>query len=62
MIRLIEEISMDAWPSAQTLLYDGWVLRFSGGYTRRANAVYPLYSSSLDVNEKNPRLRSALPG
>ncbi len=52
MTRLFEEISMNAWPSAHTLLYDGWVLRFSGGYTRRANAVHPLYPARLDVNEK----------
>jgi N-acetylglutamate synthase len=51
-ITLIEEISMNAWPAAQTLLYDGWVLRFSGGYTRRANAVHPLYPSHLQLSEK----------
>lgn len=52
MIRLIEEISMNAWPAAQTLLYDGWVLRFASGYTRRANSIYPLYPSSLELDEK----------
>jgi len=43
---------MNAWPSLQTMLYDGWVLRFADGYTKRANSVHPLYSSSLDVEEK----------
>ena len=43
---------MNAWPSLQTLLYDGWVLRFADGYTKRANSVHPLYSSSLNVEEK----------
>lgn len=43
MIRTIEELSMNAWPAAQTILSDGWVLRFSGGYTRRANCVTALY-------------------
>ena len=43
---------MNAWPSLQTMLYDGWVLRFSNGYTKRANSVHPLYPSSLDVEEK----------
>ncbi len=43
---------MNAWPSLQTLFYDGWVLRFADGYTKRANSVHPLYSSSLNVEEK----------
>jgi ribosomal protein S18 acetylase RimI-like enzyme len=52
MIRTIEELSMNAWPAMQTLHYDGWVLRFADGYTKRANSVYPLYPSKLDVDEK----------
>jgi N-acetylglutamate synthase len=52
VIRTVEELSMNAWPSLQTLLYDGWVLRFADGYTKRANSVHPLYSSSLNVEEK----------
>ena len=45
MIRVIEELSMNAWPSLQTMLYDGWVLRFADGYTRRANSINPIYPS-----------------
>jgi GNAT superfamily N-acetyltransferase len=52
MIRRIEEISMNACPSLQTILYDGWVLRFANGYTRRANSVNALYPSSREVVEK----------
>jgi GNAT superfamily N-acetyltransferase len=52
VIRAVEELAMNAWPSLQTMLYDGWVLRFSNGYTKRANSVHPLYPSSLDVEEK----------
>lgn len=52
MIRDIEELSMNAWPSLQTKLYDGWVLRFANGYTRRANAVIPIYESTIPINEK----------
>lgn len=51
-MRAIEEMSMNAWPALQTVLYDGWVLRFADGYTRRANSVNPLYSSSLDAGMK----------
>jgi len=52
MIRLIEELSMNAWPSLQTLHYDGWVLRFARGYTRRANSISPLYPSEINLEEK----------
>lgn len=52
MIRTIEEHSLNAWPSLQTMFYDGWVLRFADGYTRRANSINPLYASQLEVNEK----------
>lgn len=52
MINFIEELSMNAWPSLQTCLYDGWVLRVSSGYTKRANSINPLYSSSIDLNKK----------
>ena len=52
MIRSIEELSMNAWPAMQTLQYDGWVLRYSDGYTKRANSVYPLYPSEINLDEK----------
>ena len=52
MIRSIEELSLNAWPAMQTLHYDGWVLRYTNGYTKRANSVYPLYLSEIDLDEK----------
>lgn len=52
MIRLIEELSLNALPALQTVFYDGWVLRFANGYSRRANSVQPLYASTLDLDEK----------
>jgi len=51
-ILLYEELSINAHPALQTQVYDGWVLRFANGYTGRANSVYPLYPSSLDLHEK----------
>jgi len=52
MIRTLEELSMNAWPSLQTLLYGGWVLRFANGYTRRANSIQPIYPSTRGLEEK----------
>ncbi len=52
MITEIEEISLNALPALQTVLYDGWVLRFSNGYTRRANSVQPLYPPKQPLAEK----------
>ena len=51
-IRLLEELTLNAWPSLQTCCYDGWLLRFANGYTRRANSVNPLYPSEIDPSEK----------
>jgi ribosomal protein S18 acetylase RimI-like enzyme len=52
MITNIEELSLNAWASLQTVLYDGWIIRFANGYTKRANSVNPLYPSSMEVDEK----------
>jgi GNAT superfamily N-acetyltransferase len=52
MIQRFEEISMNAWPALRTFLYDGWVVRFGNGYTRRANSVNPIYPSSIEANKK----------
>jgi N-acetylglutamate synthase len=52
LVRLIEELSFNAQPSVYTLYYDGWLLRFADGYTRRANSVSPLYASSIALDEK----------
>jgi GNAT superfamily N-acetyltransferase len=50
--RRIEEASLNAWPALQQMLFDGWILRFSKGYTKRANSVNPFFAPSIDIREK----------
>jgi len=47
--RRLEEVAMNAWPALQQMLFDGWIVRFAQGYTKRANSVHPLFESHLDV-------------
>jgi N-acetylglutamate synthase len=50
--RDLEELALTTWPARDQWLYDGWVVRFAAGYTRRANSVTPLYPSHQDVEAK----------
>lgn len=51
-INLIEEISLNAWPSHKIELYDGWLIRFSHNYTHRTNSVQQVGPSHISVDEK----------
>jgi hypothetical protein len=50
--RDLEELALTTWPASQQWLYDGWVVRFADGHTRRANSVNPLYPSLQDAAAK----------
>ena len=56
--RRIEEAALNAWPALQQILYDGWILRFSQGYTKRANSVNPIYSGTIAIETKVVRCES----
>ena len=48
----IEELTINAWPSLQTILLGGWIIRMADGYTKRSNSVIPLYSFESNIDEK----------
>lgn len=51
-VKIIEDLSLNAWPSHQIELYDGWILRFSYFYTHRTNSVEQIGPSALPLHEK----------
>jgi len=52
IIKTFEELSLNAHPAFHTTHYDGWLLRYAGGYTNRANSVNVLYPSNLPISDK----------
>jgi len=56
--RRLERLAFRARPALETIEIDGWVLRFAGGYTKRANSVNPQFSSTLPAEEKIARCES----
>ncbi len=51
-IKTIEDLSLNAWPSHQLQIYDGWLLRFSYFYTHRTNCVEQIGVSTIPLAEK----------
>jgi GNAT superfamily N-acetyltransferase len=52
----LEEICANSWPALQTTVYDGWLLRYAKGLSKRSNSVWPLY------REAAARTVAATPG
>jgi ribosomal protein S18 acetylase RimI-like enzyme len=45
-------MNFNAWPALRTAHYDGWVLRSTGGDSRRVNSVNPMTPGVLSLHEK----------
>jgi len=52
LISKIEDLSINAWPSFKTELYDNWIIRFSHEYTFRTNCVEQIGASTIDIHDK----------
>ncbi len=48
----LETTANAAMPALKAYWHDGWLLRFSEGYTKRANSIHPLFPSTHDLATK----------
>src|SRR5687767_1016461 len=56
LLQELEEMVVDAWPAPETEELDGWLLRASGGPSRRGNSVATLAASGeLTLEERIAR-------
>ncbi len=51
-IRFLEKNAADGYTALESKEYDGWLLGFSEGYTRRVNSVIIQGPSTIDIDEK----------
>jgi len=53
-VRRLEELAFAGWPALESRDVAGWRLRFSGGYTKRANSINAL-GKTLKSTAKSSR-------
>ena len=58
--RGLERLTFRARPSFETVEVDGWILRFTDGYTKRANSVNPHFGSTASRLDEDRPLRGVL--
>ena len=51
-ITFYEELQCNAFPALQNVMYDGWSVRFGGGFTYRVNCANAMYPEALPAREK----------
>jgi GNAT superfamily N-acetyltransferase len=63
-VRRLEGLAFRGWPALENLDVAGWRLRFSGGYTKRANSINALedqLSTDIETVEAPYRVRGLSP-
>jgi N-acetylglutamate synthase len=54
-IKLFEELNLNAWPALGQVILNGWVVRFSEGYSRRANSANAIAPGNLEPSVLIPQ-------
>ncbi len=63
----VEALGLRAWPAREEMVSGGWRMRFSGGYTKRANSATPVAGAGpaiivkIDACEAQYRKRELVP-
>lgn len=51
-VRLLEELNFNAWPSLASVHLDGWLVRRTGGISRRVNSVNTLTAGRMALADR----------
>jgi GNAT superfamily N-acetyltransferase len=51
-VRLLEELNFNAWPALISLHVDGWLVRKTGGISRRVNSVNALAAGGMALEDR----------